>query len=262
MKDIFIFSDAFTARNLSYEIEYLCNININNIYLPYENHNRNERFNSGSNVKVCICDSLDECINNSDIIIVANPTMNLQTYNNKETIFITNPWVCDSTGEIEYSTNAKSINFNKPLIAIVSIGKYTDQYCIEILVNKILHENNAKIMQFFSPETHSVINDFARAGILNTNLYPCMPKDYDVLVSSYKPINGTVELLKIVNNIMPDILIICVDGIVCNTKEIDSFLKILPKSTIIIKSSYISYEVSGGITYPVYCGYEFESLFP
>ena len=260
-KNIFLFSNAFTARTLTFQMEYVFNIPINTIFLMAENHHKDETFFVGENSHVCICNTFDECINRSDMIIVAKDQIVPHFIDKKDCLIIDSPWKSKNDYKTDIHAIPKLDYLTKPVIVILSMGNYTDQYCIEILVNKILSEKNAKVMQFFSPETKTILSALSQSEYLNPNLCDVQNNDYDIIVLSIKGITNDSQLFRILKDVSPDVLILCVNYSFSKTIEIEHYFKYICNIGAIVKSPYISYEVVEGKTYPVFCGFEKSNFF-
>lgn len=261
MKNISIFSNAFTARTLTFQMEYLLDISINTIFLMAENHHKDEVFSIGGNSQICILSTFDECVNLSDIIIIDQIKTSPPIADKKDCLIINSPWKNKANYKTDIDAIPKINYSSKPVIVILSLGEYTDQYYVEILVNKILSEKNAKIMQIFSPETKNVLSSFSRYNYLNHNLRNAQDNEFDVIVLSIKGITNDATIIRLIKEVSPDVLILCVDYSFNKAFEIRNYFKSICNVDIIIKSPYISYEVVENKTYPVYCGIENTNVF-
>lgn len=205
MKNIFILSNSFTERTILYHLDYIFDFSINHVFILKENHDITEEFDS-NNIKVIISDDINECVLNSDIIfILKNDNIPKKTIKivetlvknlKKEIICIANPWYEDIADENILNENIKYNNV--PVILQIFVGQFTQNYCTEILLNKILSNKNVKFIQEFSKETESLIKQLKIYNILNNNILKCKEsksEEYNVVVKSLH-INNIYDLQK------------------------------------------------------------------
>ena len=256
MKNVFLFLNAVLDRTLSFQIEYVLGIQIRSFILMAENHNTVDSQYFFANRSVCIYDKLQECIEHCDIIIASSEHMNqLKTVKNKEIIII-------EANKGKYENRPFTIPnlayAEKPVIAILSLGEFSDQYNTEILINKILTESGAQIKQHFSPLTHDILESCSRSKRLNTALSRTGREDenYDIIILSINGISSYPQLMKIICEILPDMILLCVNHAYSQEEELKKCLFGCGKIDVIIKSPYISYEIVKGKTFPVFCGHE------
>ena len=251
--NVALLSNSLINRTLAFNISYVLDREIDNIFLPAENHSQDEIFFSGRE-KIHISNDIDDIVSKSDIIIVANNNCSNRFQKSKRTIFINNPWAneTESTQGEEDFQNLSS----KPVIAILSLGRFTDQYYTEILVNKILQENGAKIYQIYSDETFSILSELLVQDMLNESLINVKIEEADVIVVS---LDGTkfhndAEFVCELNRISPDILFVCIDKTIEKIDNINNIAEIVRKINLTVRSPYASYDVGTGVKYPIYCG--------
>ena len=256
MDNIGLLTNSITARMLLYQIDYVLNMPVKNIYILPEYHNKSEMFPT-SHVKVIICDSYDEFIQKSELIITSYNREMLQDINNQKLLFIDSPW----NGYENHSMNnclTKKLNYSKaPVVFILSIGDFTDQYHIEILVNKIISSKTGKMAQIFTSETKTLLDSIAISKNINPNLSKaCNNNDGDVIVVSANNISDDLELIQIIKEISPDFFILCVDYSFNGLNEIELFFSNICKPDIVVKSPYITNKMLEGKHWPVYCNVE------
>lgn len=153
----------------------------------------------------------------------------------------------------EYKEDVPNLNYNeKPVVAILCMGDFTDQYCIETLANKILSEKNAKLSQHFSHDTKKMLDSLVQHSYLNPNMYNS--DESDAIIVSLNEIKEYSRLVQVLKHISPDVLIVCVDNISYNETKLSDFLKFVCSIDLVVKSPYVQYEVVEGQIFPVYCG--------
>ncbi len=259
MKKVFLFLDSVIDRLIMFEIEYLLDMSIDTIILMAESHNITDFNYFYSNKKVQIFSTLQECLNHCDMIIVSDSHFaKLKGIVNKEIIIV------DLSKNIHENINfgVPALNYcEKPVVAILSLGEFNDHYNTEILINKILVENGARVVQYYSHFTKAVIEACSSVGYINKSLVESHSEDYDVIVLTISDILSYTSLLRIMCDISPDIVMICVNRSYAQEEELKRYLYGFGNTKVIIRSPYISYEIVKGKTYPVYCGYEKNNLY-
>lgn len=261
MENIGLLTNSITARMLMYQIDYVLNIPVKNIYVLSENHNKSEIFPT-SGAKVTICDSYDEFIQKSELIITSNKQETLAHIDNRKLLFIDSPW----NGYENHSMNGcltKKLNYsNAPVVFILSIGDFTDQYHIEILVNKIVASKTKRIAQIFTPETKALLDSIAKSKNINPNLVnACNNNDGDVIIISANNISNDLELIQIIKEISPDYFILCVDYSFNGLNEVELFFSNICKTNIVVQSPYITNKLLEGKQWSVYCNVEKSNVF-
>lgn len=260
MKNIFLYLDGITARTVAFELDYVLGVPINSIILLAENHNSDELLFVGLNKKVCIYNTLDECINKCDIIITSQDlsSVRLKQVRDKHIIKLNlSPnYSNESKPEIPQLDNT-----NKPVIAILSLGRFTNQYYIEIIISKILSESTATVCQHFSANTRNILDSFSQANSMNSFL--SMPKgdDFDVIVVSKNEFENYSDLLKTISTLSPDVLIVCVNYSYNEESKLIQMLRGICNIDAIVRSPYLPYEIVEGKVYPVYCGVKRNELY-
>lgn len=261
MYNIGLLTNSVTDRMLMYQIDYVLNIPVKNIYVLSENHNKSEIFPT-SGAKVTICDSYDEFIQKSELIITSNKQETLAHIDNRKLLFIDSPW----NGYENHSMNGcltKKLNYsNAPVVFILSIGDFTDQYHIEILVNKIVASKTKRIAQIFTPETKALLDSIAKSKNINPNLVnACNNNDGDVIIISANNISNDLELIQIIKEISPDYFILCVDYSFNGLNEVELFFSNICKTNIVVQSPYITNKLLEGKQWSVYCNVEKSNVF-
>lgn len=261
MENIGLLTNSITARMLMYQIDYVLNIPVKNIYVLSENHNKSEIFPTNG-AKVTICDSYDEFIQKSELIITSNKQETLAHIDNRKLLFIDSPW----NGYENHSMNGcltKKLNYsNAPVVFILSIGDFTDQYHIEILVNKIVASKTKRIAQIFTPETKALLDSIAKSKNINPNLVnACNNNDGDVIIISANNISNDLELIQIIKEISPDYFILCVDYSFNGLNEVELFFSNICKTNIVVQSPYITNKLLEGKQWSVYCNVEKSNVF-
>lgn len=250
--NIALLSNSMINRTLAFNASYVLGREIENIFLPVENHSPDELFFS-EREQLHICDDINEIIQQSDIIVSTNPDCLRLLDKSKKTVLVNNPW---ETKNEEKSSEGFFCTSRKPTIAILSLGRFTDQYYTEILVNKILSEFGAKAHQVYSKETLSILTDLYEQNLLNRCLLDIKETEADVFIVSMDgtKFHNDAEFVCELSRISPDLLFVCIDRFFSNIDGIDNIAGIVCRVSSAIRSPYVMYDVGTGVKYPVYCG--------
>lgn len=252
MKNIFLFLSPMLERTISFQLEYVLNIQIGSIILLSENHYAEDSYYFFGDKHIEIFDTLQECVENSDIIIISKENLSKLVLPTDKKIIVIN---FDDSMPKSIGFSIPDLDYKeKPVIAILSLGEYNDQYNTEILVNKILSEKGARVLQYYSPKTKSILNSYFCNNCLNSAISMSKEKNYDIIVISINKINSYHELLHIMCDIAPDMILLCVNKSYKQEKELAKWMFGCGTVELIIRSPYISYEIVKGKTYPVFCG--------
>lgn len=252
MKNVFLFLDAMTDRTVSFQIEYVLDIEIDSIILMAENHYSIDSFYFFKNKRTRIYNTLKECVKHCDIIIVSSSHLSqLGQIIGKEIIVV-------ELSDIKYNNfTVPDLDYeSKAVIAVLSLGEFSDQYNTEILVNKILSEKGAKIVQYFSPFTKNILDSLSHTNYLNKSLANPYNENYNVIVLAINGISSYPDLMRIMCDISPDMVLLCVNQSYRQEQELEKCLYGCAKIETIIKSPYISYGIEKEKTYPVYFGHK------
>lgn len=267
LKNIFLLSNALTARTIMAHIDYVLSFPINNIFLLQENHSDEEQFFNPEGTTIAICNSLEACISGSDLTVVAkddnfpdrtlNEVLDMAERFSKKLLVLSTPWTVQEKYKRTTMAMPALDYLNKPVIAIVSVGEYTTHYSTEIMINKIFAEKNAKMLQVFSPQAAAFLSDLSQLGCINPAVKECMnyPTSYDVIIT-YIQAPDHKQLTQMLNQLSPDALVICTDFAFDNSNNTLQFFKYGSGIDVcmVIKSEYKSYQTGTEQLYPVYCG--------
>lgn len=248
-----LLSNSIVNRTIAFQLSYVLGRKIGSIFLPLENHNRDEMF-FGGREKIFIQESIDDIIKSSDVIIASKHEIFHKLPKRKEAVLIPNPWESECC-EMPHHSNALSQK-HAPRILILSLGEFTDVYYTEILVNKLLNDLGAVVYQTFSKETRQILSCLSNHNILNQNLSTAGKENADVVVFSmdaakYK---NDAKFISDLYQISPNLTFICTEKNTSNINKICNLAEIACKVGLVIRSPYISYDVGKGVKYPVLSG--------
>lgn len=148
-KKLFIYANSYSARMLIFHAEYLFNCKIMDIYILRENHNDNEHFSISPHINLTLCNSIHDAVKQSDITIVlfdknvpqdmVNNIRQLSDKLGKKCIVINDVWNTERLDRQQNNLISNTIldYSNTPVVLSLSVGQFTGQYCVELLLNKI-----------------------------------------------------------------------------------------------------------------------------
>lgn len=178
MANIFIYSNSYNAHAFIANINYLLNVNIDKIILLKENHLIEENFLI-ENIKICFHNDIYKCIMSSDYVFIINNEalpINIINLINK---------ICRDTGKLCISLRSLSpicerehideyldnhFNKNFPTVLLLSIGKLSQLFSLEILVHKVFNSYGVNFYQYFNKTTQSVFIELQKHNLVNSKL--------------------------------------------------------------------------------------------
>jgi hypothetical protein len=235
---------------LLFEINYVIKGKIDEVYLLCENHNDSEKFDHFGIKNIYLLDNIDECICGSDCIMIIKdgyiPDSIIEYIErfifgmNKQLIILDNLTKYDRPNILEFNI----VDF--PIIYTVSVGSVTQQYCIEILINKILSENYINFFQIFSESTQTFLHQLCSYGIINDTIEKNLhmtTNNYNLLVLSES--FAQEELIKIIDRIKlikPDYIIFQINDSFSKHENLNKMIRYGSSREIdnLIISEYIS----------------------
>ena len=245
MNNYLLCTNSFLDRTLACELEYVTKKNIDSVFILSENHSSIELLDS----KVVIKNSIDECMDLCNRVITTNKGVyNLFKKQKKDADLIIG--FDPNINRMDNNLNkADSFNcFKKPVIVILSANNYSDSYCVEITINKILSDSGACPLQFYSWNTRRILK------VLNRDLFSDVAENsqYDILIlgmSCYG--HDYINMLSKLKKVCPDLVFICVNGDY-SYEELKKYMSLICGNVFMVKSPYILFENIVGKTVPVY----------
>lgn len=245
MRKIFILSTSFLTKLLLMNLHYVLNFTFDTIILLKENHNELEKFS----YNIELYEDLETSIVASDVIVILSVSsipqntieivIDLARKHGKELISL------KSEKEVlDYRKEGIKISNTMPLILHLAIGKASQSYGLEIIINKILSKCDINFKQYFSNKTYNILKQLSKQNVLKEGiLSKVRNNNIDVVVLSIEistQDNLHEELDRYINNLSPDVFIIQTDLRDERWKEIE---KVLIRKTnwcidIVVKSLY------------------------
>lgn len=255
MSKIFIFTNSYTTRTMIFDLNYLFNCKTHEILLLKENF-MNENY-SLNNIKVKLFNNMDNCIEYSDfIIIIKNGNVPKKSINyilskskelNKKCIEIQNPWQINSLYSNQDYDKYKEYDFNNcPVILDIALGYGAQQFCVELLLNKIFIDKKINFKQFYSLETKNILLQLNKYNILNNELSKQLNtsiNQYNVIIYSINigdSIYNIKKYIEILRCLKPDFTILQTDIKFEEYETAKKFIKYgcFSQLDILIKSHY------------------------
>ncbi len=261
MKNIFIISNSFSTRTILYHIDYLLNFSIGKIYILQENHDYLEAHNISNKVVLVSSEDIDKYIYTSDVVLILQDKymprktidhIKLLVTEKNKLIIVDNPWSVNNPAEnklnkgIRYDTN--------PVILQIVFGEYTQHYCTEILLNKILSNEDVPFIQDFSIETLSLIEQLSQYGIINKKIIQSKQSNlnnYSVVVKSlhvnqYREMSKDKKFIEIMGVLSPSYIIMNISlNCIINDSMKNMFIHKYNKPIdIIVKSPYVEIDLT------------------
>lgn len=184
MKDIrlFIYANSFVTRTVLYHVDYLFNFHVSEILLLKENHTDVEVFHRNRNLKLLFCEKIEDAIIKADMTIALlddnipknklERIVDFSSQTGKECLVIKNPWATSTVKNgIENLSHGHIAEYSeKPVILLVSTGRFAELYYTELLLNEIMFRENVSIVQEYSESTKLLISQLSAFGIVNESI--------------------------------------------------------------------------------------------
>ena len=224
-KKIFVYGNSYATRTLLFHIEHLLDFEISDVYVLSENHKTDEEFVISEHICIHRRERIEEVLPEIDIVLALkdeNSPMNklnaiVQAAEKMHfaCFVIDNPWQnynsskSLSTIENEVLTDEHR---TKPVVLNISVGRYPQQYCTEIALNKIFTNEKLSFKQHYSYETKKLIFQLNNIGIAKKDLIlPAQNTDEGSLIIHSIHIEDIVDASAeqyFFNNITPDCIVL------------------------------------------------------
>ena len=269
MPRVFIFANSFTVKTISLSINGILNKHIDEVMLLTENHEEYEFSDLPKDIKVRFFDNVEQAVLACDIVLICiTPNIPLKKISfvksvakrmDKHLIVIEGVW--NNGLENEAPSHFNNIDSSNCIVILnISLCPEAQQFNGEILLNRLLSNNNISFKQVFSPTTMDILEQFNEYQALNPNLakHLCtVAEHFDVTVLSIT-LSKLKNTLKYSNEFRPDYIIVQSDFRGDSIAEIISLLKrrFNISYDFLIKSHYIQLENS--IPFQIYCNQKIE----
>jgi len=243
---LFIFSNSYTARVLLRCLEHMKPSDLE-IIIPSE-----LGVSNGIGLTIHAYATLQQCVEAcTRILIVCNETIpknkidlisTLANFYNKCCIIV--PGFRDKQKDFPIINELKRNISEKPLILIISYGTKTQISCWEIMVYRLLFDNDIKFFAFPSSELKDVLQWLTLCDIANNLCFDRFVSEsaceVEVRCLEYDPIENN-EINDILFRINPDVMIVSICNNYDNYDEIRNIFKFRYKQIIdiFVKSELI-----------------------
>lgn len=267
---IFLYADSYATKTLLFHIDRLFNTHISTIYLLKENHKEKEEYYFSSQIHVVVLENIESIVKAVDLSIAlidkstpnrkVNEIKDLSALYGGRCVIFDNPWSKttsesrENVDKLLYPTNEYQ---KKPVILVVSISRFSEQYCIEVILNKIFTEEGVPFTQEYSRELNYIVDCLSSLDMVHCsfNKHEC---DEASLIIKTIEINSLIDedfARQFLSTISPDFIILA-GAIDCKQfEEIDRLFwyKYSLKTDMFIASPYIAFERFDGEINAVYC---------
>ena len=151
---VLLLGEPYEVKTIMFHLDYLLNFPIETAVVLRENHNMGDFKKERYRFRVMLADTLDEGMKLCDVCLVlkSNDRINYalrgKECNNIEIVTL------DEMNA--FSTKSRFNASVKPVILLISTDQFNQQYCTEILLNRLFIEHGIDIFQAPSLKTQRV----------------------------------------------------------------------------------------------------------
>jgi len=257
MSNIFLFSNSYMGRTILYNLDYTLGLSLEKILLLHENYKQHECFYHFQEKQIVLCEHIEECILNSDITIVISdnnlPMKNVNIAKNMSESMGKRCIIVDgANSNIQSPKKIKNISkfIGRPLVLIISSGEYTQNYCTEIMLNRLFAKYGVDIYQGFSEMSNNIFQKLNANEMINPTILESqkrLPQEANIIVQTiiteniFENSKVNAEIAYKIYLMKPDYILLNVNaGVVITDIVKDIFYnKYGHKINAIVKSSYV-----------------------
>jgi len=265
-KNILIIGNSYESKTLLYNLDYLLNVKIGNVFLLNENHNYSD-FNRGSyNFNIELKSNLEECFSACDICLLldekSTASKSLLELKTKCKHFDKKIILVEGNAD---NPNVPVFDINKqPIILLISTGIYEQLYCSEILLSKIFTEHGIDILQIPSVKTQHIFSCLKKNNLLNVAIENTLFQKPQLLLLTLEEnfIRYDVESANFYLNLMkikPDFIILAKNSRVDINSQVFQ-TRFGKKLDYIINSEFDPMYFWNDISVPLFCKKEDTSI--
>lgn len=252
MSNCLIVGDSYIAHTVTNNIDHILNRNFDYIYLLADYHSKNELFYEKIKHKIRIENSVETCVQNSDIILIFKDTLASfekihliielsQIYHKEYVVFDSS---IEWQDEKHCAENRKS--FGVPSILILSLGEYTQLFCTEMQLNRLFSALGT-IRQEFSPGTQKFINELNKYQIIDRALIACQMETspelriFSIVANDFRQIFIDNEIKEKIESNRPSTSVLCINSRTTVPQEFIMCLGYIYQLNVcaIVRSDYI-----------------------
>lgn len=217
MNNVFVFSSSYLAHTFVYSIDYVLNVSIGKVYLLKENHSKNE-FRDFS-TEIILEENVVACMKNCDIVIVLNngciPPKSIVNIQGLSIKMNKQLYIVDVPNQNFSDIRKIDLSIYKvtPTILNIAIGRSSQQYCTEILLNRIFNYANVNFIQEYSTNTSHILQQFSNLKILSFEIernFHINNSKCNVIVKSlsFEDIESMIKNLEEIKLYHPDYIVL------------------------------------------------------
>lgn len=251
MKTLFLLADTYTIKTTLLCSNLLFSDDVGKVIILSENCAVDETYKSIGRVHVLVIHDIDECIKNSDIVIVDSTSIpsETQSYVNQKVKELNKQLVLCNLSDNEFADEAMaSIEYKSiPVVMIISIGDHSQTSYIELLLAKILSDINAAFNIEPSHNTTVLLETISNIGCLNSTISQNVlnrsidtDQQLHILCLKTKNMNELNDRAEIIKKISPDFVIVSSNEDLANPDHLKQVIRYacLSNLDLVIKSHY------------------------
>lgn len=262
MKTIFLVADAYMVKTILLCCDILFSNDVDRVFVLNENYAMADtRECIGKTRILAVCD-IDECVLNSDIIVVDSASIPLKTQNyiklkakelNKQIC------LCNLSDNESAEGAITSYEYKKlPVVLVLSVGNYSQSSYIELLLTKILIDFDVNFDIAPSCNTIALLEAVSSTGCANATILKNVinkstdsDKQLHVCCMTINNIGEINDVFWIIRKMRPDFVVVSSDKDLNDYNNLRCFFQYacLSELDLIIKSHYHTAFSS----YTVYC---------
>ncbi len=231
MKKAFVFSDLYTEQMLLYGVDFLLNLDCDEIVLTEENHPDSNIIWHDYPIKITVMKNVGQCVSESDFTVIfknngvsqrgTTRIIEISELENKPVYFIHTPdfrGISESSFTCDNLRRACSEYGCKTTVLLISVGALTLSYDVEIMLAKFFSDMNVSFEHSFLSYTESIFEQLQKQNALGCGVQQNKDVDPDdceialVSVDIGNSIDGIVNYAVDIRRLNPDYIIVSADG--------------------------------------------------
>lgn len=265
---LFLYANSFATRTILYHADYLFKFRVSEIYLLTENHTSEEKIHRSNNIILSLCERVEDAIFKADMTIALidentpenklTRVIEFSSQVGKKCFVIKNPWAHPPIKETNIiSTKKEVVEYSKkPVILLMSTGKFAELYYTELLLNRILFKENISFIQEYSTSTKYLIDQLAQFGIVRESVLQSLDNSFSkasIIIKSISLTELSNELY--IDSIKPDyIAMTCLSDYIYSSQLSNLFsYKYGRTIDLVTYLPYIVFEKYEKDYLPIYC---------
>lgn len=265
---LFLYANSYAARTILYHIDYLFNFFVSEVFLLTENHTNKENLHRDNNIMVSFCDRIEDAITNADMTIALvdenipdnkiTRVVELSLQIGKKCLVINNPWSNSTIKDKKTISTKNDVTeyCKKPVVLLLSTGRFAELYFTELLLNRILFEENISFAQEYSTNTKHLIDQLAPFGVIRNSILQSLETSISqasIIIKSISFAELSNELF--VDSIKPDYIVMtCLSDYMYSSQLTNLFTYKYGRTIdLVTYLPYIVFEKYEKNYLPIYC---------